>query len=209
VSLPLGLVPVDAPRWLVFASNLVGILVASAILIRVFDQPLTGLAGALTVLGLSLASAVFDTLKSGNVNGVVLLAEAVFISAAARGSSNLAGLGLGLSLALKPVLAPLIVVPILYRKGGTVLIALGIPVAMSGLVLVSAPRSRDFFSDTVPSSFAVKARSFRISALRSQASWSASTCPTSSSLLFELPRSSPFWSSSGNDSRIEQASPLA
>jgi Glycosyltransferase family 87 len=63
---------------------------------------------------------------------------------------DLAGLGLGLSPALKPVLAALIVLPILYRKGGTVFIALGIPVAMSGLVLVSAPRSRDFFSDTVP-----------------------------------------------------------
>lgn len=72
------------------------------------------------MLGLSLASPVFDTLKSGNVNGVALLAEAVFISAAARGSWNLAGLGLGSSLALKPVLAPLIVLPILYRKGGTV-----------------------------------------------------------------------------------------
>jgi arabinofuranan 3-O-arabinosyltransferase len=150
MSLPLGLVSVEAAKMVVFASNLVGILVGSAILIRVFNQPLTGLAGALTVLGLSLAAPVFDTLKAGNVNGVVLLAEAVFVSAAARGSWNVAGLGLGLSLALKPVLAPLIVVPILYRKGGTILIALGIPVAMSGLVLVSAPRSRDFFSDTVP-----------------------------------------------------------
>jgi hypothetical protein len=84
MSLPLGLVPVDAAKMVVFALNLVGILVGSAILIRVFDQPLTGLAGALTVLGLSLASPVFDTLKAGNVNGVVLLVEAVFVSAAAR-----------------------------------------------------------------------------------------------------------------------------
>jgi arabinofuranan 3-O-arabinosyltransferase len=102
----------------VFASNLVGILVGSAILICVFNQPLTELAGALTVLGLSLAAPVFDTLKAGNVNGVVLLAEAVFVSAAVRGSWNLAGVGLGLSLALNPVLAPLIVLPILYRRVG-------------------------------------------------------------------------------------------
>jgi arabinofuranan 3-O-arabinosyltransferase len=102
------------------------------------------------VLGLSLASPVLDTLKAGNVNGIVLLAEAVFVSAVARGSWRVAGLGLGLSLALKPVLAPLIILPILYRKGETVLIALGIPVAMSSLVLVAAPRSRDFFTDTIP-----------------------------------------------------------
>jgi arabinofuranan 3-O-arabinosyltransferase len=85
-----------------------------------------------------------------NVSALIAPVVPVYLSWTARGRDRDAGLLLGLSLAIKPLLLPLLIVPILVRRPRALLWPILLPV---GLTLVSLPvlpdRSR-FFTVVVP-----------------------------------------------------------
>src|SRR5438270_13833592 len=69
------------------------------------------------------------------------LTEAVALAAAASGRWRLAGLVLGLSLAVKPVLLPLLLLPVLWRRWEALpvaALALAVPTALAALVVPSS-----------------------------------------------------------------------
>jgi hypothetical protein len=74
----------------------------------------------------------------------------VFLLAVERRHWTGAGVSLGLTLALKPILAPLLIVIALYRHWRMLLVALAIPGLLCGLVVLAAPQARDFFGKTLP-----------------------------------------------------------
>ena len=84
------------------------------------------------------------------MNGPVLLGLAGFLLAAARGRWLAAGVCLGLTLALKPILAPVLLVVALYRRWKTLGIAVGVPVGVSALVILAVPSTRSFLHTTLP-----------------------------------------------------------
>jgi arabinofuranan 3-O-arabinosyltransferase len=97
-----------------------------------------------------------------NVNGLMLALQCGFLVAAASGRWNLAGWLLGGALAVKPVLAPLVLVPLLWGHWGSAIRAVCLPAAaaLAGLAL-TAGRS-DFFDLTVPHLMQGKAESASI-----------------------------------------------
>ena len=148
--LPLGALGIAWAGRLFFVVDLATILCAAALLLHVFGLRWRGPAGAITLFGLSLAWPVIFTLDAGNVNGPVLLGLAGFLLATVRGRWLAAGACLGLTLALKPILAPVLLVVALYRRWKTLGIAVGIPVGLSALVILAVASTRSFFDTTLP-----------------------------------------------------------
>jgi arabinofuranan 3-O-arabinosyltransferase len=148
--LPLGALSIAWAGRLFFVVDLATILCASALLLHVFGLRWRGPAGAITLFGLSLAWPVIFTLDAGNVNGPVLLGLAGFLLATSRGRWLAAGACLGLTLALKPILVPVLLVVALYRRWKTLGIAVGIPVGLSALVILAVPSTRSFVDTTLP-----------------------------------------------------------
>lgn len=148
--LPLGAFDLAWGNRLFFFVDLAAILVATAMLLELFGLRWRGPAGAIALLGLSLAGPVLFTLNAGNVNGPVLLGLAGMLVAARRESWLAAGVLLGATLALKPILAPLLVVLLLYRRWNSAVVAVGVPVLLSVPVLLAAPETRAFFHTTIP-----------------------------------------------------------
>ena len=148
--LPLGAFSLDWAGRLFFFVDLVTILAATAILLTVFGLRWRGLAGAIALFGISLAWPVLFTLDAGNVNGPILLGLALFLLAATRDRWTTAGVWLGLTLALKPILAPVLIVLVLYRRWKALAMAVAVPLLLSSVVLLAAPGTRHFFDRTVP-----------------------------------------------------------
>jgi arabinofuranan 3-O-arabinosyltransferase len=148
--LPLGALGIVWAGRLFFLVDLVTILAATGLLLHLFGLRWRGLAGAIAVFGLGLALPVTFTLDAGNVNGPVLLGLAGFLLAAARQRWILAGVCLGLTLALKPILVPVLLVVVLYRRWETLVTAVAIPVVLSAPLLLAVPSTRAFFHTTVP-----------------------------------------------------------
>jgi arabinofuranan 3-O-arabinosyltransferase len=148
--LPLGAVSLAAAKGIVLILNLASILVAAALCLRIFGLKWNGVAGAITLFGLSLCWPVFSTLHTENVNGLLLLGESAFLLAAARGRWTIGGAFLGLTLAIKPILAPLLLILVVYRRWHSLLTAIAIPSVLSGIVLLAAPATRSFFDRTMP-----------------------------------------------------------
>jgi arabinofuranan 3-O-arabinosyltransferase len=148
--MPLGAFDLAWANRLFFFVDLASILVATAMLLQLFDLRWRGPAGAIALLGLSVAGPVLFTLNAGNVNGPVLLGLAGMLVAARRESWLAAGALLGATLALKPILAPLLVVLLLYRRWSSAVVAVAVPLLLSAPVLLAAPETRAFFHTTIP-----------------------------------------------------------
>ena len=91
------------------------------------------MAGAL--VGLCLMSPFVSDLGLGNVNGPVFLAEAIGLQAAVQGRWRVYGVVLGISLALKPALAALLILPLLFGNVSGALVAFLTAVVLSALAV--------------------------------------------------------------------------
>lgn len=119
--------------------------------LRFVGSPLTGPAAAGTTLVVCLSESLTSTLLLGNLNNSLLFAlGAGFLLADLRGRTVLAGVLLGLSLAVKPVLVLLLLMPLLRRRWQTLGWAVAIPLCLNVLGLALLPSASDFFSVTVP-----------------------------------------------------------
>jgi arabinofuranan 3-O-arabinosyltransferase len=150
VLLPLAAFGVAWAGRLFFVVDVVSILLASAILLQLFGLRVRGFAGAVVLFGISLAWPVIFTLEAGNVNGPILLGFACFLWAATRRSWTTAGTVLGFTLAVKPILAPVLLVVALYRRWHAFAVAVVIPLVLSASVLIAVPSTRSFFHTTLP-----------------------------------------------------------
>jgi arabinofuranan 3-O-arabinosyltransferase len=148
--LPLGALGLRTAKAVLFFADIGAILLSAGLLLRLFGFRIAGLAGAITLCGLSFAWPVFFTIGAGNVDALVLLGFSAFLVAASRSSRTWAGIFIGLAIALKPVLVPVLLVVALYRWWRALAAAVLVPFVLSGVVLLAAPESRDYFSHTLP-----------------------------------------------------------
>jgi arabinofuranan 3-O-arabinosyltransferase len=105
------------------------------------------------LLAMFCTESVSSTLVFTNINGCVLLAEMLFLwwlLDGRKGHQWWAGIAIGLTLTLKPVLGPLLLLPFLNRQWRTWVTAIVVPVVinLAAWPLVSHPM--DFFTKTVP-----------------------------------------------------------
>jgi arabinofuranan 3-O-arabinosyltransferase len=154
---PFGYFSLATSRHLFIFVNTVAILLAAYLLLRLFNRTLTSVAAPALLLAMFCTESVTSTLVFTNVNGCILLLEVLFfrwLLDDSDGSRNRhqwwAGIAIGLALVVKPVLGPLLLLPLINRQWRAVLAALVIPavVNLAALPLISDPG--DFFVHTLP-----------------------------------------------------------
>jgi arabinofuranan 3-O-arabinosyltransferase len=147
---PLGLLDFPAAKQAFLIVNTAAIVAAALVCLRLFGVSWRSRLAPLLLIGLALCTGVLVTLIQGNVNGLILLGEAAALLTASRGQWRLSGLFLGLTLAAKPALLPLLIIPILWRRWDTVVIAgavLGVPSAAA--LAIGADGGR-FLTQSIP-----------------------------------------------------------
>jgi arabinofuranan 3-O-arabinosyltransferase len=150
---PFGYMPVDASRNWFIVLNTVAILLAAYFLLRLFNYTLASVAAPALVLAMFCTESVTNTLVFTNINGCMLMAEVLFFRWLLDGKTShqwWAGVAIGLTLVVKPSLAPLLLLPLLNRQWRPVVTAVGVPLVFNAVAwpLVSDPMN--FVKRTVP-----------------------------------------------------------
>jgi arabinofuranan 3-O-arabinosyltransferase len=150
---PFGYLPVDAARYWFITFNVLAILLAAYLLLRMFGYTLSSVAAPALLLAMFCTESVTNTLVFTNINGCMLLGGVLFFWFLLKGGRTaelLAGAAIGLTLVVKPSLAPLLLLPVLNRQFYTLIPAFGVPVLFNAVAwpLVSDPMH--FITRTVP-----------------------------------------------------------
>lgn len=150
---PFGYLPVDASRYWFITFNTIAILLAAYFLLRLFKFSLASVAAPALILAMFVTESVTSTLVYTNINGCILLGEVLFLTWLLDGRHSrewLAGVAVGLTLVVKPSLAPLLLLPVLNRQWRPLVGAFGVPLVFNAAAwpLVSDPMS--FIHRTVP-----------------------------------------------------------
>ena len=127
---PFGYLSFTPSRYLFIGINTVAILIAWYLLLRLFNYTLSSVAAPALLLAMFCTESVTSTLVFTNINGCVLLAEVLFLRWLLDGKVGhqwWAGLVIGLTLTLKPVLGPLLLLPLLNRQWRTLVPAIARP----------------------------------------------------------------------------------
>jgi arabinofuranan 3-O-arabinosyltransferase len=156
---PFGYLPVDASRYWFITFNTLAILLAAYFLLRMFKFTMASVAAPALVLAMFCTESVTNTLVFTNINGCMLLAEVLFFRWLLDGKRNhewLAGAAIGLTLVVKPSLAPLLLLPVLNRQWRPLVTAFGVPLVFNAAAwpLVSDPMN--FITRTVPYIFSTR-----------------------------------------------------
>jgi arabinofuranan 3-O-arabinosyltransferase len=156
---PFGYLPVDASRYWFIFFNSVAILLAAYFLLRLFKFSLASVAAPALLLAMFCTESVTNTLVFTNINGCILLCEVLFFRWLLDGKVNhqwWAGVAVGLTLVIKPSLAPLLLLPLLNRQWRALATAVLVPLAFNAAAwpLVSDPMS--FVRNTVPYIFSTR-----------------------------------------------------
>jgi arabinofuranan 3-O-arabinosyltransferase len=150
---PFGYLPVDASRYWFITINTIAIVIAAYLLVRLFNYTIGSVAFPALLVAMFCTESVINTLVFANINGCVLLAEVLFLRWLLDGNRShewWAGIAVGLSLVVKPVLAPLLLLPLLNRQWRSLATAVAVP-AVFNLAAIFSPVAR--FRVTDPMNF--------------------------------------------------------
>lgn len=150
---PFGYLPVFASHnWFVFF-NTVAIIIAACVLVRMFNFALTSVALPALLLAMFCTESVTNTLVFTNINGCILLAEVLFLRWLLDGRTTMqwwAGIAIGLSLVLKPVLAVLLILVLLTRQWRALVGAVAVPLVFNIIAWPLVADPMDFIRRTAP-----------------------------------------------------------
>jgi arabinofuranan 3-O-arabinosyltransferase len=150
---PFGYLPFTPSRYLFILINTLAILIAWYLLLRLFNFTLSSVAAPALLLAMFCTETVTNTLVFTNINGCVLLLEVLFFRWLLDGKFGhqwWAGVAVGLTLVVKPLLLPLLLLPLLNRQWRAFVAAIVVPLVfnVAAWPLVSDPQ--DFFTRTLP-----------------------------------------------------------
>ena len=165
IMAPFGYLPVDASRYWFITINAVAIIVAAYLLVRLFNYTASSVAFPALLVAMFCTESVINTLVFGNINGCILLLELLFFRWLLDGRNSRqwwAGVAIGLTLVLKPLLGPLLLIPLLNRQWRTLVTAFAVPVVFNLAAIVS-PIQRfqvqdpmNFVTRTLPYIFSIR-----------------------------------------------------
>lgn len=153
IMAPFGYLPVEASRYWFIFFNTLAIVLAAYFLLRLFKFTLASVAAPALLLAMFCTESVTNTLVFGNINGVLLLLEVLFfrwLLDGVRSHEWWAGVAIGLTLVVKPLLAPLLLLPLLNRQWRSLVTAFAVPVVfnIAAWPLISDPMN--FVTRTLP-----------------------------------------------------------
>ncbi len=153
IMAPFGYLPVEASRYWFIFFNTLAIVLAAYFLLRLFKFTLASVAAPALLLAMFCTESVTNTLVFGNINGVLLLLEVLFfrwLLDGVRSHEWWAGVAIGLTLVVKPLLAPLLLLPLVNRQWRSLVTAFAVPVVfnVAAWPLISDPMN--FVTRTLP-----------------------------------------------------------
>ncbi|TQM31724.1 arabinofuranan 3-O-arabinosyltransferase [Nocardia bhagyanarayanae] len=166
---PLALIDPEKSRWCFILLNAAAILLAWYLLLRLFKYTLKSVAAPALLLAMFMSETVINTLVFTNVNGCVLLAELLFLHLLLARRDLWAGAILGLSITVKPVLAPLVLIAAARGQWKVFITAIGVPVALTAIAWPLLKDPEQFFSRTVP--YLLETRDYFNSAIAGNAAY--------------------------------------
>lgn len=148
---PLGLLPsVDAARPWFIALNAACIVIALAWLTRLAGYRLSHPVFPVALALAFATEAVTNTLVFSNINGVLLLALTAFLALFLSGRDVAAGVILGLAVVVKPMFAPLLVLPLMRLRWRATVVGALVPVLLNAVAWPLTPGARDYVDIVVP-----------------------------------------------------------
>jgi len=150
---PFGYLPFAESRYLFIACNSAAIVLAAYVLLKMFKFTLTSVAAPALLLAMFCTESVTNTLVFTNINGCILLLEVLFLWWLLGGRPSRqwwAGIAIGLALVVKPVLAPLLLLPLLNRQWRAVAAAIVVPLVFNLAAWPLIVHPLDFVTRTVP-----------------------------------------------------------
>ncbi len=150
---PFGFLPFTPSRYLFISINTVAILIAWYLLLRMFNYTLSSVAAPALLLAMFCTESVTSTLVFTNINGCVLLAEVLAFRWLLDGKKShewWAGAAIGLTLSLKPLLGPLLLLPLLNRQWRALVTAIAVPLLINAAAFPLVSHPMDFFTKTLP-----------------------------------------------------------
>ena len=137
-------------RWLFILLNTAAILAALWLLMRMFKLDVMSFATPAIVLAAFSTEAVTNTLVFTNINGVIFLCQAAFLYFLHTRRLWWAGVAMGLSLAIKPMLAPLLVLPLIRKQWQPFVATILIPGAAMAAGWAMTVDARAYIDVTLP-----------------------------------------------------------
>lgn len=148
---PLGMVPsFELARASFIGANALAIILALALLTRLFGFSLRSLIfpGALTLA--FLTESVRNTLIFSNINGILLLALIGFLWLLLHHRLWAAGLVLGLAILVKPMFLPLLFLPLVKWQWQTLVGGLAVPAVFNLAAWPLVPGASDYVTRLMP-----------------------------------------------------------
>ncbi|WP_246049155.1 glycosyltransferase family 87 protein [Corynebacterium tapiri] len=148
---PLGMITnFTLARGLFILANAAGIIASLAILTRLVGHKLSGALFPLSIVVAFCTEAVRSTLVFSNINGLLLLALVGFYWLWLSNRRGAAGLVLGLAIVIKPMFAPVAVIPIVQRCWKTPLMAALVPAVLNLVAWPIIPGAQGYLTEVAP-----------------------------------------------------------
>lgn len=147
---PIAVIDYEKSRWLFILLNAAAILLACYLLLRLFNYTLRSIAAPVLLLAMFMSETVINTLVFTNVNGCLLLAEMLFLILLLQRRDLWAGVIMGLTIAVKPTLAPLLLIALVRKQWNIVITATVVPVVLTAIAWPLSRDPEEFFTRTFP-----------------------------------------------------------
>ncbi|WP_426718320.1 glycosyltransferase family 87 protein [Corynebacterium auriscanis] len=147
---PLAYLPENLGRPAYIVLNAVAVVLAVAVLTKLFKYSLRGPVVPAATFIIFSTEAVQNTLLFSNINGILLLAEALFLYLLLHRRNILAGLVIGLAIVVKPQFAPLLFLPLVRRQLSTITVGIAVPVVLNLAAIPLMVSPGDYLDKLVP-----------------------------------------------------------
>ncbi|MCQ4122300.1 DUF2029 domain-containing protein [Rhodococcus sp. FXJ9.536] len=147
---PIAIIDPEKSRWLFILANTIAIVIALYLLLRLFGLGVNSIAAPILLFATFSSETVTNTLVFTNINGLVLLGEIAFLVLLMKRKDMWSGVAIGLTFAVKPILAPLLLLPLVRGQWKVFVTALGIPLVLTAVAWPLSADPMDFVHHTVP-----------------------------------------------------------
>ncbi|QTJ69359.1 DUF2029 domain-containing protein [Rhodococcus sp. ZPP] len=147
---PIAIIDPEKSRWLFILANTIAIVIALYLLLRLFGLGLNSIAAPILLFATFSSETVTNTLVFTNINGLVLLGEIAFLVLLMKRRDMWSGVAIGLTFAVKPILAPLLLLPLVRGQWKVFVTALGLPLVLTAVAWPLSADPMDFVHHTVP-----------------------------------------------------------
>ncbi|ADG78509.1 Arabinofuranan 3-O-arabinosyltransferase OS=Tsukamurella paurometabola (strain ATCC 8368 / DSM/ CCUG 35730 / CIP 100753 / JCM 10117 / KCTC 9821 / NBRC 16120 / NCIMB 702349 / NCTC 13040) OX=521096 GN=Tpau_1896 PE=3 SV=1 [Tsukamurella paurometabola] len=147
---PFGYFDPETARNIFVALSTIALLVALYVMLRMFGYGLNSAVAPAVLFFAVMTEAVTNTLVYTNFNLFLLLAEVVAMALLLKRKDLWAGVPLGLSFAVKPLLAVFLLLIILNRQWKALITAISVPVVLLGIGWALAADPESYIDRTMP-----------------------------------------------------------